>query len=184
MAFSGHPSSVEPLEFERVYAQSFEFVWRSVRGLGIPQAAVDDVAQDVFVIVHRKLDSLSSAAALRSWLFGIVRRVCRDHQRSTARRGQHLELDAERECAYGHDPQERIASRQALGRVKAYAESLDDERRALFFLALVEGLSITETAEALGMNANTTYSRVRVLRRQLGDVLGGASAEMERGKDD
>ncbi len=184
MTFSGPRSCVEPLEFERAYAQSFEFVWRSVRGLGIPQAAVDDVAQDVFVIVHRKLDSLSSAAALRSWLFGIVRRVCRDHQRSTARRGQQLELDAEHECAYGRDPQERIASRQALGRVEAYAESLDDERRALFFLVLVEGLSITETAEALGMNANTTYSRVRVMRRELAEALEGAGVEMERGRDD
>ncbi len=52
----------------------------------VAAAAVTDVAQDLFVIVHRKLDSLSSAAALRSWQFGIVRRVRRDRQPRVMRR--------------------------------------------------------------------------------------------------
>ncbi len=174
---------VELLSFERVYADHFDFIWRSVRGLGIPPAVVDDVTQDVFIIVHRKLDSLESPAAIRSWLFGIARRVCKDHRRSVARKGLHLELDAEREVDDGHDPQQHAASRQALDVVKGYVDKLDDDRRALFFLALVEGLSIAETADTLGLNVNTTYSRVRVMRKELSELLD-ANASGARGEHD
>ncbi len=166
-----------------MYADHFDFIWRSVRGLGIPPAVVDDVTQDVFIIVHRKLDSLESPAAIRSWLFGIARRVCKDHRRSVARKGLHLELDAEREVDDGHDPQQHAASRQALDVVKGYVDKLDDDRRALFFLALVEGLSIAETADTLGLNVNTTYSRVRVMRKELSELLD-ANASGARGEHD
>jgi RNA polymerase sigma-70 factor (ECF subfamily) len=166
------PSSVESPDFETVYADYFEFIWRSVRGLGIPPAFVDDVTQDVFLIVHRKLSTLESPSSLRSWLFGITRRVCKDHRRSASRKGLHLELDPQREVDGGSDPQQRVVSRQQLGIVEDYALGLDDERRALFFLVLVEGLQVADAAETLGMNVNTAYSRVRALRRELAQKLG------------
>ncbi len=171
-----------PLDFEEVYAEHFAFIWRSIRGLGVPPAAADDIAQDVFVIVHRKLDSLQSPQALKSWLFGIARRVCKDYRRSNMRRGPHLELDAQREVDGSSDPQQRAVSRQALGAVERFAESLDDERRAIFFLALIEGLPVSEVAETLGVNPNTTYSRVRVLRQELTQLLEGAPS-VGRGND-
>lgn len=163
------------LTFEGVYSEYFDFVWRSVRGLGIPAGSVDDVTQDVFLVVHRKLDTLVAPAALRSWLFGIVRRVCKDHRRAAVRRGPHLVLDAQREIDAGKDPQERAAERQALAVVERYADGLDEEHRALFCLALLEGLPIGEAAETLGLNPNTTYSRVRAMRRDLTELLGADS---------
>ncbi len=166
-----------------MYAEHFDFIWRSVRGLGITPSTVDDVTQDVFVVVHRKLATLQDPTALRSWLFGIARRICRDYRRSAARKGPHLELDAQREVDVGDDPQQSAANRQALDVVRAYADGLDDERRALFFLALVEGLSIAETAETLGQNVNTTYSRVRVMRKDLSELLDEGGQE-SRGHDD
>jgi RNA polymerase sigma-70 factor (ECF subfamily) len=48
---------------------------------------------------------------------------------------------------------------------------LDRERREIFFLAMLEELPIAEVAETLGLNPNTVYSRVRVLRRALADFL-------------
>jgi RNA polymerase sigma-70 factor, ECF subfamily len=170
------------LDFERVYSDNFDFVWRAVRALGIPAGSVDDVTQDVFLVVHRKLDSLESSASLRSWLFGIARRVCKDHRRAAGRRGPHLELDAQREIDAGQDPQRAALNRQELEVVERYADGLDDERRALFALALVEGLSIADVAATLGLNPNTTYSRVRVMRQELAELLD-AETRSVRGND-
>ncbi len=168
---AGTGASVE-LDFEVVYSAYFEFVWRSVRGLGVPPAFVDDVTQDVFVIVHRKLDTLESPSALRSWLFGIARRVCKDHRRSASRKGPHVEIDPQREVDANSNPQQHAASRQQLQIVEQFAAGLDEDRRALFFLVLIEGLQVGDAAETLGINVNTAYSRVRILRLELASALG------------
>jgi RNA polymerase sigma-70 factor, ECF subfamily len=168
---SGAPIATEALHFSRVYVEHFDFVWRAARGLGANPANVDDVVQEVFLIVHRKLGSLEHPEALRSWLFGITRRVCKDHRRSAARRGLHVELDQQREINPDRDPQAHAVGRQELRLVERYVDGLDEENRALFFLTLVEGLSIADAAKALNVNANTTYSRVRVLRQDLQALL-------------
>ncbi len=165
--------------FEDVYAAQFEFVWRAARGLGMGPGNVDDVVQEVFLIVHRKLGTLESPAALRSWLFGITRRVCKDHRRSQARRGPHVELDQQREVDPGGDPQAHLVGRQALQVVERYVEGLEEENRALFFLTLLEGLPIADAARALNLNANTTYSRVRALRQELQGLLEQARKPTE-----
>lgn len=156
--------------FEQLYEQHFEFIWRSVRGLGVQSAFVDDVTQDVFIVAHRRLSTYEASGSLRSWLFGIARRVCRDHRRSAQRKGPHIEVD-DQQPAKHDDQEQRVASRQVLALVERFAESLDDERREIFFLALIEGLPVAEVAETLGLNANTTYSRVRVLRHELARLL-------------
>ncbi|HMA92371.1 MAG TPA: RNA polymerase sigma factor [Polyangiaceae bacterium] len=173
-----HADSVE-LDFERVYADNFDFIWRAARSLGIPAESAEDVTHDIFLVVHRKLSSLQDPSALRSWLFGIARRVCKDYRRALGRRGTQLELDAQREIDHRQDPQNAALSRQALQVVERYAEGLDEERRALFFLALLEGLPVAEVASTLELNANTTYSRVRVMRRELAELLDAETSDMK-----
>jgi len=159
-------------DFETVYTEHFGFVWRAVRGLGVSVSSVDDVTQEVFLIVHRRLSSLDDPSALKSWLFGIARRVTKDYRRALGRRGEAVELDPERAPSAAGDPEQAHAERQSIRAVAAYSERLDDERRALFFLALVEGMPVLEVADMLGSNTNTTYSRVRTMRRELAVLLG------------
>lgn len=167
------------LQFEDVYSEHFDFVWRAARGLGMGIGSVDDVVQEVFLIVHRKLHTLESPGALKSWLFGITRRVCKDHRRSMARRGPHVELDQQREVDPGKDPQAHLVGRQEMRIVEQYVADLDEENRALFFLTLLEGLPIADAAKALNLNANTTYSRVRTLRQELQALLTRAGNPTE-----
>src|SRR5262245_32765877 len=65
---SGAPGSMS-LEFERVYETHFDFVWRSLRLLGVDDAALEDAAQDTFSVVSRQLDAFEGRSALRTWLF-------------------------------------------------------------------------------------------------------------------
>ncbi len=170
-AAQGPEESPDHVSFEQVYSECFDFVWRAARGMGMSGAAAEDVVQDVFVVVHRRLDSLENPAALRSWLFGITRRVVKDHRRAATRRGPHVELDAERAGESGPDPQRVVSGQQALGLLQRYVEGFDEDRKALFFLAFIEELPIVQVAEALGDNVNTVYSRVRALKRDLAAAL-------------
>src|SRR4051812_27632439 len=52
---AGHHAPDREKAFDDIYSQNFSFVWRCLRGLGLPPAALDDAAQDVFLVVHRQL---------------------------------------------------------------------------------------------------------------------------------
>jgi len=64
--------------FEEAYEQLFDFVWRSLRRLGVPAASIDDAVQDVFVVIHRRLADFEGRSALKTWAFGIALRVAGD----------------------------------------------------------------------------------------------------------
>jgi RNA polymerase sigma-70 factor (ECF subfamily) len=48
-------SASPTLDFAALYSTHAAFVWRSVRRLGVPEADVEDAAQETFVVIHRKL---------------------------------------------------------------------------------------------------------------------------------
>src|SRR4051812_11374577 len=66
--------------FDQVYQRYVDFVWRSVRRLGVDDGAVDDVVQQVFMVVYRRLPEFSHASTIRTWIFGIMLRVLREHR--------------------------------------------------------------------------------------------------------
>ena len=68
----GAEGAVPGADFERVYAEHFAFVWRNLRRLGVAPAQLDDAAQEVFIVVHRRLAEVR-VEALRPFLFGVVR---------------------------------------------------------------------------------------------------------------
>ena len=79
-------SAPEDRSFDAIYEAHFSFVWRSVCRLGVADSMVDDVVQDIFVVVHRKLGDFEGRSSIKTWLFAIIRRTVRDHRRSRSRR--------------------------------------------------------------------------------------------------
>lgn len=154
-------------DFEHLYVEHFDFVWRSVRTRGVPEAVAEDVCQEVFMIAHRKLPELVLTGTLRGWLYGIARRVSKDYRRAVKRRGPHEELGSADELSSAEDLPQQLIHRQTIREMNAFIQRLDEANQELFFLGLVEGLPINEVAGILKLNANTAYSRVRQLRRDL-----------------
>jgi RNA polymerase sigma-70 factor (ECF subfamily) len=74
--------------FRDVYRAHHAYVWRCLLRLGVDDAAVDDAVQDVFIVVHRKLDDFEGRAQIKTWLFAIARRVALRY-RDRAKRKQH-----------------------------------------------------------------------------------------------
>jgi RNA polymerase sigma-70 factor, ECF subfamily len=164
------PASIHPesqiLEFRDVYEQHFGFVWRCLRGLGVGSAHLDDAAQEVFLAVHRGLPGFRGEAGLRTWLYGIVHNVAFKQRRTAARKGRAEPLLAE-PIGAGPSPDEQAQDAQAAAFVAQFAKSLDDKKRDVFVLALLEGLTIPEVSEILGVPLNTAYTRLRSVRADL-----------------
>jgi DNA-directed RNA polymerase specialized sigma24 family protein len=73
--------------FDAVYATYFDFVWTSLRRLGVAESSLDDAVQDAFLVVHRQFGGFDGRSRLKTWLFGIALRVARDHRRRIHRKG-------------------------------------------------------------------------------------------------
>jgi RNA polymerase sigma-70 factor (ECF subfamily) len=155
--------------FEEIYARHFAFVWRCLRGLGVAEASLDDAAQDVFLVVHRRLPGFRGDSALRTWLFGIARNVASNHQRGARRKGGRQEPAAGEPESLGPGPLESAQDREAAAFVQGFLATLDHKKRDVFILAVLEQMSIPEVAAALSIPLNTAYTRLR-----------GARAEFER----
>jgi RNA polymerase sigma-70 factor (ECF subfamily) len=159
------PSS--PPDFDQVYAEHFDFVWRNLRRLGVPDAALRDAAQDVFLVVHRRLRDFEGRAELRSWLFSIVKRVTLDHRRARRRKEIASAGESDAQPGRGAGPEQNAADAEALRFLVSLLDELDDDKREVFVLAELEEMSATEIAAALSCNVNTVYSRLRLAREKL-----------------
>lgn len=163
-----------PLGLAEVYRAHFGFVWRTLLRLGIPRANVDDVAQDVFLVVRRRLGDYDAARSLPAWLFGITRRVASEYRRSTGRAGRRLDLLPPPPPGEPADRGTELG--EAAEFVRRFLDGLDEEHRMVFVLSEIEGLSGTEIAEALATNRNTVYTRLRKGRIKFEAALARAQA--------
>ncbi|MFV8754656.1 RNA polymerase sigma factor [Nannocystaceae bacterium ST9] len=156
-------------EFEALYHEHFAFVWRTLRRLGVPEATIDDATQDVFVVAHRRFGVWEQRASARVWLHGVAKRVASKHRRGHDRH--------ERKVAALPIPEgprmldEHVADRARLERIAAAIDRLEPERREVYVLAELEGLSAPEIAELLDCKLNTVYSRLRRARADLDAAL-------------
>jgi RNA polymerase sigma-70 factor (ECF subfamily) len=170
------PAQRDPLEgdrlakpaFDDLYDAHFDFVWRNLRRLGVLEPNLWDAAQDVFLVIHRRLADFEPRAEVRSWVYSIVVRVARQHRR-TAKRKPTQPLDDHEQLV---DPRaigpERSAARsEELQQLMTLLDQLDDHKREAFVLAELEGLSAPEIAAILNANVNTIYARIRAARREL-----------------
>ena len=166
-------SRAEPLpSFEDIHARYFDFVWASLRGLGVPAPAVDDATQDVFIVLYRRLPDFQGRSTLKTFVFGIVVGVARNHRRS-AKRADRLTpfQDAPEMADTSPSPLESVVATQAMTKLVAVLDQMDDAKREVLILSEWEEMSSPEIAEALGVGVNTVYSRLRLARAEFDQIL-------------
>jgi RNA polymerase sigma-70 factor, ECF subfamily len=167
------PAAIEPIApvrsvpFRTLYEQHFKFTWRTLRYLGVPQALLEDAAQELWVVVHRRYGEFEGRSDIKTWLFAIAINVQRNIRRVEQRRAHHVPLPSELYATHG-DPMVAREEKEGWALVLGFADTLDESRRAVFAAVLIEGLSASETAEMTGMTLDTVYNRVRALRRSFG----------------
>lgn len=166
----------EPLaDLAVVFRDHHGFVWRSLVHLGLPSASVDDALQDVFLVVHRRIGHFDGRTSIRNWLYGITRRVASEYRRGTRKAIRRLEVVRDPES---HPDPEGLANRiSAADAVAKVLDTLDDDKREVFVLAEVEGMTAVEIAEALQTNVNTIYGRLRAARQHFARALKREQAQ-------
>jgi RNA polymerase sigma-70 factor (ECF subfamily) len=161
------PLVAEPLDVRAVFEAHFEFVWRSLRRLGVRESDVDDAVQEVFVVVHRKRDEFQGRSRLSTWLYGICLRVASDHQRRAyVRREQPTDEPPEPAVSVdgAFDPELRAHGAEARALLDEALEGLDLDKRAVFVLYEIDELSVDEIASRVGVPVGTVYSRLKAAR--------------------
>jgi RNA polymerase sigma-70 factor, ECF subfamily len=154
----------QPVSLEAVYREHFSATWRVLRRLGVEQAQLDDATQDVFLVVHKKLDSFDAQAPLRSWIFGIAVRIASEYRRR-GKRARTEPLD-EAMADVAPSPAKLSELQESVRLLHEVLSTLDEKKRSVFVLAELEQLSVPEIARVLGENLNTVYSRVRSARKE------------------
>ncbi len=149
------------LDVGAVYREHFDYVFTNLRRLGVPDAALEDACHDVFVVVHRRARSYDHRCAVRTWLYGVVRRVAADVRRSGGRHRRRLEA-ARSVAAPAVVMDDAIADRRL---VQDFLDALDEGKREVFILVELEEMTANEVAATLRINPNTAAARLRAARR-------------------
>jgi RNA polymerase sigma-70 factor, ECF subfamily len=161
--------------FEVLVQRHQHRVFAVARGILKRQEDVEDIAQQVFVKAYFSLKRFDQRAAFSTWLYKITVNECWDLLRKRKARPLVYEADfsedqskqfsaTEQQADTGPDTSERLAIRQRLDTMLA---QLDERDRAMLILKEVEGFSVEEIANSLGLNANTVKVRLFRARRRV-----------------
>ena len=164
---SGAPAELEVPPFESIYAQYFEFVRFSARYFGVTLAAMDDVVQEIFMVIHRKIGTLRQPASLRSWIYSIVRRTVTDYHRTQRTRHASdlvLSLYVETQQETQPTPQDLTEQSEAAQVLKGLLEEIDPRKREVLMLVEGEGMTVPEISTGLEIPLDTAYTRLRAGR--------------------
>ena len=161
--------------FETLVQRHQHRVFAVVRGILKRQEDVEDIAQQVFVKAYFSLKRFDQRAAFSTWLYKITMNECWDLLRKRKARPLVYESDfsaeqsrqyaaPEREVTRGPDTSDRMAMRE---RLEGMLSQLEKRDRAMLVLKEVEGFSVEEIADSMGLNANTVKVRLFRARRRI-----------------
>ena len=163
-------------DFDAIYEEMVGYVWNVVCRLGVRPSDAEDVVQEVFVTVYRRLGEFEGRARLKTWVFSIavhfVQHYFRTHvrkpgDRATAKGTEiHVLADHRENGPASHV--ERMERYDALDQVLA---ELDEAKRLVFVLAELEEMTLFEIGEVVGANANTVATRLRAARQAFEKAL-------------
>ncbi len=173
-------TSAEPPTLADLVAHHADFVWRSLRRLGVPEAAVDDATQQVFFVAQAKLHVIESGRE-RSFLFGVALNVAAHTRRSLARRREVDESHAEDVVDPAPSPDAVLDERRALALLDRLLDAMGDDLRAVFVMFELEQMTMIEIAGVLGLPQGTVASRLRRAREEFHERAQRVRARMQRG---
>jgi len=162
-AFAEPAAVLAPASFDEAYRDHAQSVARWARNLGGAEIEVEDVVQEVFLVVSRRLRDFRGEARFGSWLFEITRKIVANHRRRHRWRfwtGKHDVALAT--AASGPDPAAQLEQRRAAAIFYQALDRLAEKYRTVLVLFEIEGLSTQAIAELRGLRLGTV--KVQLVR--------------------
>ncbi len=154
--------------FEELYLEHFDLARNAIRRRGVSRPAeIEELAQEVFIIVYRRLPEVDFARGTgKGWIYRIAVNVALNHLRRPITRREALVDPAEHETIFPEpgNSEARLADREHL---RLLLESTTPERREVYELFEVEGFTLSEVAFALEIPLATADSQLRAARRDM-----------------
>jgi RNA polymerase sigma-70 factor, ECF subfamily len=159
--------------YRAFYQAHVRYVWKSLRRLGVAERDCEDLAQEIFVAVHRRWGERDESRSLKPWLFGFTFRIAIGHKRRSATRCEvptdDEQLGDVRDSS--RDVAKAMSARDAYLLVHAALEQLPMEQRAIVILHELDEVGAPEIARTLEVPLNTVYSRLRLGRERFRAAL-------------
>ena len=159
----------DPSAFQEIYRAHFDAVYRRLSRILGPIAEREDLAQDVFLAVHRSLPRFRGDSTLGTFIQRVAINAALDHLRRSSRRAT-VPFDAEfldELVASAPSPEVRAASREELHRVFALLARIKPKKRIAFLLHVVDGLAFDEIARLTDASVDAVAKRVQHAQREL-----------------
>lgn len=160
-------------QFREIFERELPFVLRTLRRLGVREADLADVGQELFLAVFDRLHALDPSSSRRAWLSAFCVRFSSNYRRLARHRATELDEQQLAGVPSAADGETRDLVVRAL-------DKLDFDRRVALVLHDLEGLTAPEIASQTETPLNTVYSRIRLAREdfraevtRLGQPLGG-----------
>ncbi|WP_437562234.1 RNA polymerase sigma factor [Sorangium sp. So ce542] len=155
--------------FEEVYTGLLRYVLRVLWRMGVPARHLRDVAQEVFLVVHRRFGDYDPRFSMKAWVASIASHLALRHQRLSRNRRELLaRSEAERidVADPSDDAEQRFAQAETQRIVRALVQRIEGDRRVVFLLYELEGIEMREIAAALEIPENTAWDRLRRARKE------------------
>jgi RNA polymerase sigma-70 factor, ECF subfamily len=149
----------------------------------VRESDIEDVCQEVFVVVHRRLGDFEGRSTVKTWIYGIAVRTASDY-RKRASHVRELATDSPPEQLSRDNPDEALAAHQARATLDRLLDTLDDDKRAVFVLYEIEELPMNEVAQVVGCPLQTAYSRLHAARSKMTEAARSLRTLGAHGKED
>lgn len=153
--------SPNPARLATVVKAHLPFVWRVLRRRGLSPTEADDAAQQVFMVLHRKIDAVNEGAE-KAFLFRTAHLVAQDVYRARRRDLERTDdgADTETLSSSAANPEDLLDRSQARAVLDMLLAKLSEERRTVFVLYELEQMELAEIAEVMETPVGTVASRL------------------------
>jgi RNA polymerase sigma-70 factor (ECF subfamily) len=174
------PEEHSRLSFDSVYRSCFVDVARWVRALGANDADVEDLTQEVFIIVRRKLPTFDGRN-LPGFLYRVAQRTVRDYRRSAWVRNLFGKRSFLPELT-SHEPDvlQMIQERERRNVLASILSRMSEKRRTTFVLFEIEGYSGEEIAQIQSLPLKTVWTRLHHARKDFIRMVSSLPSEGEK----
>jgi RNA polymerase sigma-70 factor (ECF subfamily) len=148
----------------QAFGGELDYVFATLRRLGAAPREIEDLAQEVFVVLHKNWPTVDTTRPMRPYLFGIAFRVVCASRRRRGREVPQAVLEATDDAA---SPEGSLQSKESVRLVLAALEQVPLPRRVVIIMHDLDQVPVAEIAQTLSISRFGTYARLRKARKEL-----------------